>query len=291
MPTLELSAGPIDYRDSGGGPVVVLLHGVLMDSGQWREVEQRLGSDLRLVLPTLPLGAHRRPMRPDADLSLLGQARLVAELLEALDLRDVTLGFNDWAAPQLLIAERLTARVAGMILVACETAGNYPPGLPGKNLALLGALPGALRVALASFRFKPLRQTPMAFGWMAKHGVPDDLLEGWLKGPWSRKEIRRDTLKYIRSAREGRRRLQAATGHLSSFTGPVTVVWAKEDRVMPISEGRKLAAAFPSSRLELVEDSYVLVPLDQPERMAQLIRDHVAWQRSGKFEPAEARDP
>jgi pimeloyl-ACP methyl ester carboxylesterase len=117
MPTLELSAGPIDYRDSGGdGLVVVLLHGVLMDSGQWREVERRLGSDLRLVLPTLPLGGHRRPMRPDADLSLLGQARPVAELLEALDLRDVTLGFNDWAAPQLLVAERLTGRVAGMIL-------------------------------------------------------------------------------------------------------------------------------------------------------------------------------
>jgi pimeloyl-ACP methyl ester carboxylesterase len=195
MPTLELSAGPIDYRDSGGsGPVVVLLHGVLMDSGQWREVEQRLGTDLRLVLPTLPLGGHRRSMRPDADLSLLGQARLVAELLDALDLRDVTLVFNDWPAPQLLVAERLTARVAGLILVACETAGNYPPGLPGKNLVLLGALPGALRAALASFRFKPLRQTPMAFGWMAKHGIPDDLLAGWLDGPWSRKEIRRDAL-------------------------------------------------------------------------------------------------
>jgi pimeloyl-ACP methyl ester carboxylesterase len=78
MPTLELSAGPIDYRDGGGGgPVVVLLHGVPMDSGQWREVEERLGSDLRLVLPTLPLGGHRRPMRPDADFSLLGQARLL----------------------------------------------------------------------------------------------------------------------------------------------------------------------------------------------------------------------
>jgi pimeloyl-ACP methyl ester carboxylesterase len=65
----------------------------------------------------------------------------------------------------------------------------------------------------------------------------------------------------------------------------VTVVWAKEDRVMPMREGRTLAAAFPSLRLELVDDSYVLVALDQPERMAQLIRDHVAWQRSGRPEP------
>jgi len=93
----------------------------------------RLGSEYRCVLPTLPLGGHRRPTRPGADLSLAGQARLVAEFLEALGLEGATLAFNDWAAPQLLIAEGLTERIAGMILVACETAGNYPPGLPDQQ--------------------------------------------------------------------------------------------------------------------------------------------------------------
>jgi pimeloyl-ACP methyl ester carboxylesterase len=278
--TVELSAGSVEYEDTGTGPVLVLLHGVLMDSGQWRDVARRL-PEFRCVLPTLPLGAHRAPMRPDADLSLLGQARLVAEFIEALDLREVTLAFNDWAAPQLLIAEGLTGRVGGLVLVACETAGNYPPGLPGKNLALVGALPGGLRIALASMRVRPMRRTPMTFGWMAKQGIPDDLIDGWLGGPWADKAIRADARKYIRRTREGRRRLRAATRHLGQFTAPVTVVWAKEDRVMPMREGKALADAFPNSRLELVEDSYVLVPLDQPARMAQLLREHVAWQLSG----------
>jgi pimeloyl-ACP methyl ester carboxylesterase len=254
-----------------------------MDSRQWREVQRRLEPELRCILPTLPLGGHRTPMRPDADLSLLGQARLIAEFLEALDLRNVTLAFNDWAAPQLLISEGLTDRVGGMVLVACETAGNYPPGLPGKNLALLGALPGGLGILLASLRLKPLRRTPMAFGWMAKYGIPDDLITGWLDGPWADTAIRADARKYIRRTREGRRRLRAATEHLGEFTGPVTVVWATEDRVMPMSEGSALAAGFPNSRLKLVEDSYVLVPLDQPERMAELLHEHVAWQWSGTF--------
>jgi hypothetical protein len=39
-------------------------------------------------------------MRPEADLSLLGQVRLVAEFLECLDLRDVTLVGNDWGGAQ-----------------------------------------------------------------------------------------------------------------------------------------------------------------------------------------------
>src|SRR5215212_6271348 len=78
--------------------------------------------------------------------------------------QDATLVFNDWAAPQLLVAEALTARISGMILVACETAGNYPPGLPGKNLALLGAIPGALRFALAAMRLPVIRRTPVTLG-------------------------------------------------------------------------------------------------------------------------------
>jgi hypothetical protein len=103
-------------------------------------------------------------MKPEADLSLAGQARLLAEFVETLDLQDATLVFNDWAAPQILVAEALTARISGMILVACETAGNYPPGLPGKNLALLGAIPGALRFALAAMRLPVIRRTPVTLG-------------------------------------------------------------------------------------------------------------------------------
>jgi hypothetical protein len=41
------------------------------------------------------MNAHRHPMRADADLSLPGSPRLVAELLDRLDLNGVTLVGND----------------------------------------------------------------------------------------------------------------------------------------------------------------------------------------------------
>ena len=49
----------------------------------WRHVVRELREDHRCVVPTLPLGAHRRPMRPDADLSPRGIAQLEVELLQA----------------------------------------------------------------------------------------------------------------------------------------------------------------------------------------------------------------
>jgi len=102
MPEVELTAGTIDYQDTGGdGPVLVLLEGVLMDGSVWEPMVADLQRDHRCVVPTLPLGSHRRPMRPNADLSLSGFGRVVAELLERLDLRDVTLVQNDHAAAVL----------------------------------------------------------------------------------------------------------------------------------------------------------------------------------------------
>src|SRR5215211_1377908 len=217
---VELSAGPIEYRDSGGeGPALVLVHGVLMDGGQWRDVLPHLNPRYRCILPTLPLGGHRLPMKDTADLSLAGQARLLAEFLEALDLRDATLAFNDWAAPQLLIADGLANRVSGMILVACETAGNYPPGLPGKNLALLGSVPGGLRLALSAMRFRAARNLPFTFGWMAKHGMPEDLVSEWLHGPWRDPAVLQDARRYIRGTREGRRKARGSNPRTATVRG------------------------------------------------------------------------
>jgi pimeloyl-ACP methyl ester carboxylesterase len=69
MNQIELSAGTIDYTDTGGGgPVLVLLHGLMMDASLWDGAIAGLSGDYRCVAPTLPLGAHRHPVRPDADL-------------------------------------------------------------------------------------------------------------------------------------------------------------------------------------------------------------------------------
>jgi pimeloyl-ACP methyl ester carboxylesterase len=71
MPELQLTAGTISYEDRpGDGPVVVLLHGLLMTGSLWDGVVGELPDDLRCIRPTMPVGAHRRPMKADADLSL-----------------------------------------------------------------------------------------------------------------------------------------------------------------------------------------------------------------------------
>src|SRR4051812_7554756 len=118
MNEIELSAGTVQYVDSGSdGPVVVLLHGLLMDSSLWDGVI----ADHRCIAPTLPFGAHRRLMKAGADLSLRGIADLVVEFLDRLDLQDVVLVGNDTggAVVQLILGAD-SKRVGQAALASCE---------------------------------------------------------------------------------------------------------------------------------------------------------------------------
>lgn len=272
MEWLDLTAGPIAYEDTGGdGPTVVLVHGLLMDGRQWRKVVAELGDDYRFVMPTLPMGAHTRPMRPGADLSLKGMVAILAEFLQRLDLREVTLCFNDWCGAPVMVADGLTERVARLVLVSCESFENYPPGLAGHAAWLAAKLPGGVRAMRWSLLRPRLRRLPFIFGQMAKYGVPDALMRSWLE-PLRNPNIRRDFARYAGDAMKGRRDLIAATAALGSFEGHVLVVWDQEGKMMPNSHGDRLAHAFPDSRLVTLPDCYTLIPEDQPHALAAHLR-------------------
>lgn len=275
MSEVELSAGTVEYEDTGGdGPVVVLLHGLAMDGSLWRNVVSDLRDDHRCVVPTLPFGSHRYPMRPDAELSIPAMARLVAEFLEKLDLREVTLVGNDWGGAQLLVFEEIDEHVGRLVLTSCEAFDNYPPGLPGRVVTLTAGIPGGTYVAFQSLRLRPLRRLPVTWGWLSKRPVPPEVMDEWFHPLQTRPEIRRDFRKYVRSVPPKSELLEWSES-LRSFDRPALVVWAAEDRVMPPEHGRRLAEILPQGRLIEIPDSYTLIPEDQPEELAHAIRGFV----------------
>lgn len=271
MPEVEVTAGPIEYGDSGGeGRPIVLVGGLPHDGSLWDGVVEELQPQFRCLTPVLPLGAHRKPMRPDADFSLSGLSRIVTEFLERLELRDAVVCFNDWGGAQTMVASGGTERVGGLVLVSCETEGNYPPGLAGQGAALSGRLPGGFAVMRQVLLSSTLRRLPLTYGQMSKKGVPDELMRQWVE-PLKRSEIRRDLRRYVNDVRRGKRLMREATPALRSFDKPVLVVWDAEGKMMPNAEGRRLAESFPNSRYVELPDCYTLIPLDQPQALAREI--------------------
>src|SRR6201991_4499627 len=283
MPEVELSAGTIEYEDSGppsagagDHATIVLLHGLLMDGSLWRKVEPELSGRHRVICPTLPLGAHRIPMRADADLALPAMVRLLAEFLEALDLRDVVLVTNDWGGPLLLVDLGRAERVGRLVITPSEAFDNFPPGRPGQLAALAGRSgPLGIQMAMQPMRFRALRRLPLLFGAMSKRPVPDAILDAWFGPVLHNPAIRRDLAKYAGGPLD-RAWTTAATERLAEFDRPALVAWAPEDRLMPREHGSRLAALLPQGRLVEIADSYTLVPEDQPDVLLDHLRDFLA---------------
>ncbi len=291
MKQIELSAGTIEYQDTGGdGPALVLLHGLMMDASLWDGPIADLAADHRCIAPTLPLGAHRRTMHADADLSLPGIARLVAELVDRLDLQDVTLVGNDTggALVQLLMCDG-AAGVGRAVLASCDAFDNFPPGLTGKALVLAGKLPPAMfGLFMQQMRLRAVRRLPFAFGWLTRRG--DAATARWMKPVLTQPEIRRDAVRVLRAIAAEPLLMLNAAKCLPSFGRPALVVWAAGDRVMPPEHGRRLAGLLPHGQLIEIADSYTLIPLDQPARLAQIIRDFTRPIESGLQAPEPVKE-
>jgi pimeloyl-ACP methyl ester carboxylesterase len=275
MPQVELSQAKLEYEDTGGdGPVLVLTHGLTMDGTLWRNVLPSLTPHYRCITPTLPLGGHRIAV-PEADLTLRGVVHLLADFLDALDLHDVTLVLNDWGGGQLLVSEGRDQRLGRLVLVACEAFDNYPPGIGARLIRASTHVPGALWLLLQGLRLEPLRRAPASWGWLSKRPVPHEVMTSWFAPATTRPEIRRDLARYARQRYDPAELLRWSE-RLRSFPGPVLVVWATEDKLMPREHGRRLVELFPNARLVEIEDSYTLIPEDQPDRLAEVMLDFLA---------------
>lgn len=285
MPTIELPQGTLRYEDVGSGAAVVFVHGLLVDGKLWRKVTPTLSQSARCIVPDLPLGSHAIPMRADADLSVDGVAKLVADLIESLDLQDVTVVGNDsGGAISQVIAARYGERVARLVLTTCDAYEVFPPPL-FSYLRILPYVPGLMSgLAKGMLRVKGLRNLPLAYGLLAKHGIPDDIVRSYVEPCATNPAIRRDVAKFVRTVSPAVT-LRVAE-ELKSFDRPTLLLWTPEDRFFPVSLAKRLAADLPNARLELIDDAYVFVAEDQPERVAREIARFVATEATDRVRPS-----
>ena len=270
MKSVDVAAGSIEYREEGdpNGAPVVLLHGLLMNDAQWKLALPLLPSGFRYLLPVLPMGGHRVPMREDADLTLPGMVSLLGDFLDALGLVDVTLVVTDWGGPLFLTDVGRDKRVARLVICPSEAFDNFPPGFPGKVAWLASRNTLTVSLAMRQLKIGWLRRQWLIFGQMAKQPVPQDIVDEWMAAGLADRRIRHDLVKYCRTKFD-KADLIRATNRLADFDGEVLVLWSRNP-VMPDDHATRLAG-LTGGALRYVDDANVLVMLDQPEQTARQI--------------------
>ena len=137
--TLEVDGCKIAVTDIGQGPVLLFVHTGFW-SFIWRDVIQQLAPDFRCVCFDAP-GTGQSDRLSVGSISLERASRALTAIVQALDLRDITLVFHDLGGPSGVAgAARVADRIRGLCAVnafAWKPSGGKFRGM----LAVMGSAP------------------------------------------------------------------------------------------------------------------------------------------------------
>jgi pimeloyl-ACP methyl ester carboxylesterase len=240
-------SGVISYVERGAGPVALFVHGVLMNSHLWRHQLARLGHVRRCIAPDLLAHGHTE-IGATQDVSATGNAEMLAQFLDALQIDRVDLVGNDSGGGiALVFAARYPGRVRSLTLTDCDTHDNWPPEAfkPFLAMAKAGGLEGALRAMLAD---KAIYRSPDALGPAYEHPVqlPDDVIETYLAPLVASAGRVRDLERFLEAF--DCKHTVAVEAQLKTLQAPTLIVWGTDDVYFDVKWSYWLEQTIPGTR-------------------------------------------
>ena len=264
----ETMEGTLSYLDEGRGPVVVLVHGTPSWSFEFREVVRELAKDHRVIVPDhLGFGLSDKPSR-DALTLAQHRARLAA-LMEALELREVTLVVHDFggpiALPLALVAESRISRLLVLNSWMWPSDGD-------RTIARIDWL---VRSPVGRFLYLRLGFSarvilPAAFA-DKKRLTP--AVRAHYHGPLDSAPARAGTYAMALALKGGDAEyaaLWAARERLAAL--PMEIVWGARDPALTEQHRMRWEATFPKAPLELLDDAGHFVAEERPDAVVAAVR-------------------
>jgi pimeloyl-ACP methyl ester carboxylesterase len=264
----------VSYRRGGGGPTVLLVHGIAGSCHTWDDVLEPLAEHCDVIAPDL-LG-HGQSAKPRGDYSLGAFATGLRDLLELLEVPTATVvGHSLGGGIAMQFAYQYPERCERLVLVSSGGLGKEVSGLlraaalPGSGgvVSLLASNP-ILRTGerVGSFLRRLNVQISPSAKQMAQHVVS-------LNDP----EARAAFVHTLRSVVDFTGQRVNATDRLY-LAGqlPLLVVWGGRDRLIPARHAATVQRVVPTARVEVFTDAGHFPHCEQPARFAQLLLDFIA---------------
>jgi len=282
--SVVLHGNRISYRSAGGGPVVLLLHGITSNATTWDDVLPWIAERHTVVAPDL-LG-HGQSAKPRTDYSLGAQANGLRDLLAVLGHERATVvGHSLGGGIAMQLAYQYPELCERLVLVSSG-------GLGREVHALLraAALPGSEWVLPLLCRAGLQDAVAGAARFLARFGMRagPDVEEVWrgytsLADPACR-EAFVHTLRAV--VEPGGQRVCAVDRLYLTALMPTLIVWGDRDPMIPVEHGHSAHRAMPGSRLEIFPGAGHLPHRDQPWRFVRLLLDFVSSTEPARVDAA-----
>ncbi len=269
--TVTLHGHELSYVDSGTGPAVLFIHGLLGSHRNWAHLVDELDGRHRVVVPDL--FGHGMSAKPVGDYSLGAHAATLRDLLDRLGIDRVTLvGHSLGGGIAMQFCYLFPERVERLVLVATGGLGRTV-----SPLLRSATLPGAEWVL-------PLLASQWVRGGVDAVGRVLSLT-GWRAGADARiawegfaslsdADSRRAFLATTRAVMDPGGQTISAHDHLPVLEPvPTLVVWGARDRLIPAGHAERARTAFAGARVEVFEDAGHFPHLEEPERFAAVLSD------------------
>ncbi|WP_334146708.1 alpha/beta fold hydrolase [Hyphomicrobium sp.] len=249
---VKTPSGTIAYQEQGAGPVALFVHGVIVNSHLWRHQLAGLSAVRRCIAVDL-MGHGATSIAADQDVSFEAQARMLAEVMDALDLDKVDLVANDSGTG---IAQIFTAnhpeRLRSLVLTNGDVHDNWPPKDFSGFLSMVaaGGLEDTLRgMAEDKARFRGPDGLGGAYEQPEK--VSDETIDVYLQ-PLLTDPARLHDLERFILAFDNRQTV-GLVDKLKKLDVPTLVVWGTGDIFFGVEWSRWLEQTIPGvkQRLEL----------------------------------------
>ena len=251
----------IRWEEEGTGEPLVLVMGLGGAGSAWSRLVPLLARDLRVIW--LDNRGTGRSDRIGATGTRMGG--LVADVVAVLDAAGIGAAHVMGTSLGGMVAQALALerpeRVASLVLAATTPAGLAG----GPPWPLLGA--GALRPLLGPTRVAAVVQRALYAPQTALLDVDADLAVAREEPTPTWTAL---TQLLVGAAHDARPRLEELAGV------PTTVVHGTADRIFATARARELAEGIPGARLELVAGAGHVLATDAGERVAAIVRAHVA---------------
>ncbi|HEX7187730.1 MAG TPA: alpha/beta fold hydrolase [Actinomycetes bacterium] len=272
--TATLHGHDLWFLDSGEGPAVLFIHGLLGSHRNWAHLVDTLDQDHRVLAPDL--FGHGASAKPMGDYSLGAHAATLRDLLDRLGIDRVTLvGHSLGGGIALQFCYLFPERLERLVLVSSGGLGRAvspllrSATLPGAEWVLPLVASGWVRG-----RAQALGRMVAKVGWRAS----SELTEAWNGfASLSDADSRRAFLATTRSVIDPGGQTVTAHDHLPmSVEIPTLIVWGTRDRMIPVWHATTAHQAIVGSRVELFEGAGHFPHLDDPERFAKVLADFIA---------------